>query len=140
MLSLNLRHFPLEFLLIFFCVANAANACAQAITIEGHVRTAQGEPIDDVRIDRLGKTDETGHFKIAGNFLRYWKTLWVDKKGFVPQVVSLNSAPSRARSRHFHLCLLNQPIVLLVRESFIRRVWKARRITVGSVNRIRLGA
>src|SRR6266542_4693395 len=94
MLSLNHRHFPLEFVLILFCVANAANTHAQIITIEGHVRTAQGEPINDVRIDRLGKTDDTGHFKIAGDFLRYWKTLWVDKKGFVPQIVSINPTPS----------------------------------------------
>jgi hypothetical protein len=94
MLSLNHRHFPLQFVLILFCVANAANTHAQVITIEGHVRTPQGEPINDVRIDRLGKTDETGHFKIAADFLRYWKTLWVDKKGFVPQIVSINPTPS----------------------------------------------
>ncbi len=70
MLSPNHRHFPLEFVLILFCVANAANTRAQVITIEGHVRTVQGQPINDVRIDRLGKTDETGHFKIAADFLR----------------------------------------------------------------------
>jgi len=94
MLSPNHRHFPLEFVLILFCVANAANTRAQVITIEGHVRTVQGQPINDVRIDRLGKTDETGHFKIAADFLRYWKTLWIDKKGFVPKVVSINPTPS----------------------------------------------
>jgi hypothetical protein len=94
MLSLNHRHFLLEFVLIVFCVANAANTHAQVITIEGHVRTAHGEPINDVRIDKLAKTDDTGHFKIAGDFFRYWKTLWVDKKGFVPQIVSINPMPS----------------------------------------------
>jgi len=94
MLSLNLRQFELEFVLILFCVANAANTRPQVITIEGHVRTTQGKPISDVRIDRLGKTDETGHFKIAADFLRYWKTLMIDKKGFVPQVVSIDPAPS----------------------------------------------
>jgi hypothetical protein len=94
MLSIMLRQLIIGFALILFCVANVAIARAQVVTIEGHVRTAQGEPIKDVRIDRLGKTDETGYFKIAADFLRYWKTLWVDKKGFVPQIVSINPAPS----------------------------------------------
>lgn len=94
MLSIMLRQLLIGFALILPCVANVAKARAQVVTIEGHVRTAEGAPIKDVRIDRLCKTDETGYFKIAADFLRYWKTLWVDKKGFVPQVVSINPAPS----------------------------------------------
>lgn len=91
MLSLNPQYLLLLFAHILFCVVNAAS---QVITIEGHVRTPQGEPISDVRIDRLAKTDDTGHFKIAVDFLRYWKTLWIDKKGFVPQIVSISPTPS----------------------------------------------
>jgi hypothetical protein len=91
MLSLGPRYLLLLFAVILLCVVNAASP---VITIEGHVRTSQGEPISDVRIDRLGKTDDTGHFKIAFDFLRYWKTLWIDKKGFVPQLVSIKPTPS----------------------------------------------
>jgi len=92
MLSLNPRYLLLLIALILFCVVNAAS---QVIKIEGHVRTPQGEPIRDVRIDRLAKTDESGHFKIAADFLRYWNTLWIDKKGFVPQLVSIRPTPSK---------------------------------------------
>src|SRR5258708_5446982 len=94
MLHLNRRYFSLGFVVILFCVANTPTTRAQVITIKGRVRTAQGEPISDVAIDRLGKTDATGHFKIAADFLRYWDTLWVDKKGFVPQLVSIKPRPS----------------------------------------------
>jgi hypothetical protein len=45
-------------------------------------------------LDFGGSTDNSGHFKIAADFLRYWKTLWVDKKGFVPQLVSISPTPS----------------------------------------------
>lgn len=82
----------LLFALILFCVVNAA---AQVITIEGHVTTPQGEPISGVRIDTLGKTDATGHFKIAADFLRYWNILWIDKKGFIPKLVSISPTPSK---------------------------------------------
>jgi hypothetical protein len=94
MLFLKPRYLLLPFALTLFCVANAPRTLAQVITIEGHVKTSQGEPINDVRIDRLGKTDESGHFKIAADFLRYWDTLWIDKKGFVPQLVSIKPTPS----------------------------------------------
>ena len=91
MLSVNPRYLLLPFALILFCVVNASS---QVITIEGRVRTPQGEPISGVWIDRLGKTDDTGHFKIAADFLRYWNTLWIDKKGFVPQLVSISPTPA----------------------------------------------
>jgi len=91
MLFLNPRYLFLFFALNLFCAIDAAS---QVITIEGHVRTPQGEPISDVRIDRLAKTDDTGHFKIAADFLRYWNTLWIDKKGFTPQLVSISALPS----------------------------------------------
>ena len=89
--SLNPRFLLLLLVLMLLCGVNAAS---QVITIEGHVRTPEGEPISDVRIDRLAKTDGTGHFKIAADFLRYWNTLWIDKKGFVPQLVSISPPPS----------------------------------------------
>jgi hypothetical protein len=90
MLSFNLRTIIFTFaLVVSFNVVNA-----QVVTIKGHVRTAQGEPISDVRIDRIGKTDATGHFKVAADFLRYWDTLWIDKKGFVPRLVSIKPTPS----------------------------------------------
>ena len=92
MFSLNARYLLLLSAFILFCVVDATS---QVITIEGHVRTSQGEPISDVRIDRLAKTDATGHFKIAADFLRYWNTLWIDKKGFVPKLVSISPTPSR---------------------------------------------
>ncbi|HJY28576.1 MAG TPA: carboxypeptidase-like regulatory domain-containing protein [Pyrinomonadaceae bacterium] len=91
MLYVNPRYLLLPFALILFCVVNAT---AQVITIEGRVRTPQGEPISGVRVDRLAKTDDTGHFKIAADFLRYWNTLWIDKKGFVPKLVSISPTPS----------------------------------------------
>jgi hypothetical protein len=91
MLALNPRLVLLLFALILFCVVNAT---AQVITIEGHVRTPQGEAISGVRIDTLAKTDDTGHFKIAADFLRSWSTLWIDKKGFVPKLVSISPTPS----------------------------------------------
>jgi hypothetical protein len=91
MLSLNPQYLLLLFALILFCAANAAS---QIITIEGRVRTPEGEPISDVRIDRLAKTDATGHFKIAADFLRYWNTLWIDKRGFVPKIISISPTPS----------------------------------------------
>jgi hypothetical protein len=90
MLSITSRTLLVTFAFIVSC--NAVNA--QVVTIEGHVRTAQGEPINDVRIDRLSKSDETGHFRIAADFLRYWDTLWIDKKGFVPQLVPIKPTPS----------------------------------------------
>jgi hypothetical protein len=93
MLSLNRRYLLLGFVVIL-CVATAPKVCSQVITIEGHVKTSQNEPIKDVRIDRLGKTDDTGYFKIAADFLKYWDTLWIDKKGFVPQLVSIKPTPS----------------------------------------------
>jgi len=91
MASLNSRYLLLLFVLMLLC---GVNAVSQVITIEGHVRTPEGEPISDARIDRLAKTDGTGHFKIAADFLRYWNTLWIDKKGFVPQLVSISPPPS----------------------------------------------
>jgi len=94
MLSTNLRQLLLGFALVLFCLADAQQSRGQVLTIEGHVRTVQGNPISDVRIDRLGTSDENGHFKIAGDFLFYRKTLVFDKKGFVPQVVSVNPPPS----------------------------------------------
>lgn len=87
MLSLNPQYLILLFALILFCVVNAAS---QVITIDGHVRTPQAERISDVRIDSLAKTDAAGHFKIAADFLRYWNTLWIDKKGFVPKLLSIH--------------------------------------------------
>jgi len=92
MLSVNPRYLLLLFALILFCVVNTT---AQVITIEGRVTTPQGEPISGVRIDRLAKTDDTGHFKIAADFLRSWNTLWIDKKGFVPKLVSIKPTPSK---------------------------------------------
>ena len=94
MLSTNLRQLLLGFALVLSCLADARHSLGQVVTIEGYVRTAQGKPINDVRIDRLGKTDETGHFKIAADSLRYWQTLMFDKQGFVPQAVSINPLPS----------------------------------------------
>ena len=42
---------------------------------------------------RVWKTDETGHFKIAFDVLiRYWKTLIFDRKVFVPKTVSLDAS------------------------------------------------
>ena len=76
MLCFNLRYLLLVFALTLLWVLNAAS---QVVTIEGYVRTPQGEPVSDVRIDRLAKTNDFGHFKIAVDFLRYWKTLWIDK-------------------------------------------------------------
>src|SRR2546421_11649893 len=76
MLSLYHRYCLLGFVAIFFGVANAPKIRGHVITIKGRVTTAQGEPISDVAIDRLGKTDATGHFKIAADFLQYWDTLW----------------------------------------------------------------
>ena len=64
MLSLNPRYLLLVFALILFCVVNATS---QVIKVEGHVRTPQGEPISEVGIDRLAKTDDSGHFKIAAD-------------------------------------------------------------------------
>ena len=94
MLSLNHRYCALGLVAIFFCVANAPKTRAHVITIKGRVTTAQGEPISDVAIDRLGKTDASGNFKIAADFLQYWDTLWIDKKGFVPKLVSIKPTPS----------------------------------------------
>jgi hypothetical protein len=93
MLSLNSRHLLLGFVVIS-CVATAPKVRAQVITIEGHVKTAQNEPIKDVWIDRLAKTDDSGYFKIAADFLKYWDYLWIDKKGFVPKLVSIKPTPS----------------------------------------------
>lgn len=54
MLSLNPRYVILFLALNLICVVNAAS---QVLTSGGHVRTPQGEPISDVSIDRLAKTD-----------------------------------------------------------------------------------
>ena len=96
MLSLILRHRRSVIALILLCftlVSAPIISRAQVVEIQGYVRTADGKPIDGVFISRFGKTDETGHFKIASDVpRRYWKTLIFDKKGFVPKVVSLDTS------------------------------------------------
>jgi len=79
------------FVLLIIAILNPPSTCnAQVVEIQGLVRTTDGKPIDDVIIHELGKTDGAGHFKIASNVLRYWKTLIFDKKGFVPMVIALD--------------------------------------------------
>jgi len=79
------------FFLLSITLLNARNTCnAQVVEIQGFVRAADGKPINNVIIHRLGKTDEAGHFKMAADVLRYCKTLIFDKKGFVPTVISLD--------------------------------------------------
>jgi hypothetical protein len=90
MLSTKLRQIVFGFALLLFCSAVAPYSRGQVFTIEGYVRTPEGKPINDVRIDRLGKSDDFGHFKIAADVLRSWNALWIDKKGFVPRLVSIN--------------------------------------------------
>jgi hypothetical protein len=133
MLYTNVRQLLPGFALVVFCLANAEHSRAQVMTIEGHVRTAQGQPVNDVRIDRLGKTDETGHFKIAADFLRYWKTLMFDKKGFVPQVVPINPSTSKldvTLERENDTSMTDIPICSAAKVSGSRFVGKYLRVTV----------
>ena len=124
MLSLILRHRRFVIALILLCFTSVSAAIisrAQVVEIQGNVRTADGKPIDGVFISRFGKTDETGHFKIASDVLmRYWKTLIFDKKGFVPKVVSLDAS--------------NRNLTIILEPETDNRVWDLPSCSAAKVN------
>lgn len=60
--------------------------------LEGYVRDTKGNPIKDAAIVRLGKTDETGHFLLRYDFLKYWKAILFIAPGFKPKPVLFDLA------------------------------------------------
>ena len=79
--------------LFFLTLGVENNVVAQVVEFQGFVKTTDGKPIKDVYLSSFGKTDEKGYFKIACDyFIKYWKTITLDKKGFVPKVISLDAS------------------------------------------------
>jgi hypothetical protein len=91
----------MKFLLIFallFVPPAGELVFAQTAEFQGFVKTAEGQPIENVYIEdgdifTAPKTDEKGFFKLSSKVLiSDIKSVVFDKKGFVPKIVLLSPA------------------------------------------------